>query len=206
MAYLANLDTLAGLAILAAIAFCDTLIGVGFFVFGEVAFLAAGAAFASDGLVFPALTVLVFAWAGDLTSFLLGRRVGPRISRRLMTKRKNRATWRKARVALGKRGATFVVLSRLLGPVAWITPFLAGTLGMPAGIFVPAAALGVLLGVGQFLVFGALGQKAIESLLAGLSPHLVVMAMCCFGVAVVAFCWWRAVVLRSRSARPLTRL
>lgn len=192
MEYLANLDSFAGLAILAAIAFCDTLIGVGFFVFGEVAFLAAGAGFTAEGLILPALTVLVFAWAGDVTSFLSGRRFGPRALLRFMRKQKNRAAWRKAQAALATRGAAFVVLSRLLGPVAWITPFMAGTLRMPARIFAPAAAVGVFLGVGQFLLVGALGQSVLNVLLPYVAPHLTAAALIAFTLLISVYLWRRS--------------
>ncbi len=158
--FLVHLDSIGGLLALAFIAFGDTLIGVGFFVFGEIAFLAAGAAFASNGATHPALIVLIAAWAGDLTSFYLGRRMGPRASLPLLKTHKRRLAWRRAKKALEQRGVMFVVISRLLGPVAWITPFLAGTLSMPAPRFVFAAAFGVLLGVGQFLIIGAVGQQA----------------------------------------------
>ncbi|MEJ8561630.1 hypothetical protein QTO30_10645 [Yoonia sp. GPGPB17] len=47
--FFASLDSVFGLLVLGAVAFGDTLIGVGFFIFGELAFLAAGAAFSASG-------------------------------------------------------------------------------------------------------------------------------------------------------------
>lgn len=159
--YLSVLDSIGGLILLALVAFCDTLIGIGFFVFGEVAFLAAGAAFSANGSIFPVILVLLAAWLGDLASFALGRCMGARASLCFLTTKKRRSAWRCAKLALEKHGALFVVVSRLLGPVAWVTPFMAGTLNMPAHRFAASSCVGVTLGVGQFLIIGAVGQQAL---------------------------------------------
>lgn len=131
-----------GLALLAVVAFGDTLIGIGFFVFGEVAFLAAGAMVAAGGSLWPAIVVLVFAWAGDVTSYAIGARYGPRLTLPFLRHHKRRRAWRRARTELATRGAVFVVVARFLGPVAWVTPFLAGSLSMPWRVFLPASGLG----------------------------------------------------------------
>lgn len=174
---LTSLNSAPGLGLLALIAFCDTLIGVGFFVFGELAFLAAGAAFAATGTIWPAFIVLVSAWAGDMASYLIGSRFGARLSLRYLGMLRRRRAWRRAKSALQSKGAGFVVLSRLLGPVAWVTPFMAGTMGMGQTRFAAAAALGVLLGVGQFLVYGAVGSEMLGHVLPFLTNHLGAIAL-----------------------------
>ncbi|MEM8803035.1 MAG: LssY C-terminal domain-containing protein [Pseudomonadota bacterium] len=189
---LANLDSVFGLIALAVIAFCDTLIGIGFFIFGEVAFLAAGAAYATHGLVLPALIVLVFAWLGDATSYYLGATYGQRWSIRYLRQQKRRRAWRWAKDALQSRGTSFVMLSRFLGPVAWVTPFLAGALGMPKRTFLPAAALGVLLGVGQFLFLGALGTQLLEVALPFVSDHLAVFVLAASILISSLYVWRRS--------------
>lgn len=196
--HLAALDSLIGLVFLATIAFGDALIGTSFFVIGEVAFLAAGAAFSASGLVLPAITVLLFAWAGDLTSFYLGRRFGPRASLRFLTKQKRRSAWRKVKAALDQRGPWFVVLSRLLGPVAWVTPFLSGVAGLPAGTFAAASALGVVLGVGQFLIVGAVGQQLLQLTLPFVTSHFITIALFTTMLVTAVFIW-------RRSSRPAWR-
>ena len=192
---IAGLETVAGLALLALVAFCDTLIGIGFFVFGELAFLAAGTAFAANGAIAPVMTVFVFAWLGDLTSYGLGRMYGPRLALRFMMKRKNRVAWRAAKTTLARHGLPFVVLSRLLGPVAWITPFLAGALGMRAQGFAPAAAFGVALGAGQFVLLGAVGYSALDYVLPFVMPHL-------FAIFLLAAMLLTGIWLWYRSTRP----
>lgn len=183
------LDGFWGLAGLALIAFGDTLIGVGFFVFGEVAFLAAGAAFAANGTTLPGLVVLIAAWAGDIVSFYVGRRFGFRIALPLLKRRKRRSAWRRAKKALAARGVVFVIVSRLLGPVAWITPFLAGTLHMPPLKFAFAAAIGVALGVGQFLILGAVGQQVWALMTPSTSWLPALLAITGLGLGLALMIW-----------------
>ncbi|WP_424972711.1 LssY C-terminal domain-containing protein [Dinoroseobacter sp. S76] len=198
-ALLSSLDSVAGLVVLALLAFGDTLIGVGFFVFGELAFLAAGAAFAANGALIPGIVVLVAAWAGDVTSYLIGERYGARISLPFLKRLKRRKAWRRARSELARRGAVFVVISRFLGPVAWVTPFLAGTLGMRRRQFLLAAALGVILGAGQFLVYGAIGARVMDALLPFVLDHHAVFLLLICMILSSLYVWRRSergVVLR----------
>lgn len=189
---LTSLDSVAGLVVLSILAFCDTLIGVGFFVFGELAFLAAGAAISTNGNYFPAVVVLAFAFAGDAASYGIGRRWGRRFSTRFLTRLKRRNAWRRARSELEKRGAAFVVLSRFLGPVAWVTPFLAGTLRMSPTHFFPAAALGVALGVGQFVIYGAVGATLATAFLPFVLDHIAVIALSICMLLSCIFIWRRS--------------
>ena len=159
---------------LALVAFFDTQIGVGFLVFGEVAFLAAGVAFGITENVTFLLVVFVAAWLGDMSSFALGRHYGARPFLRFLKPAKRRRTWRWAQGLLRNHGMKFVVVSRFLGPAAWVTPFLAGTLQMPMQRFAPAAGIGVALGIGQFVLLGYLGVRGISQLqgmLAVVSAH-----------------------------------
>jgi membrane protein DedA with SNARE-associated domain len=188
---LSSVNTFPGHLVLALFAFCDTLIGVGFLVFGELAFLAAGAAFASDKTIVPAVIVLSFAWAGDLVSYALGRRYGVRFSFRFLARQRRRKAWRKARHALATRGGWFVVGSRLLGPVAWITPFMAGAMEMKPHRFAAASALGVLLGVGQFLIYGALGQRGVDILWPVIKNHLWLIVPLALGTLSAAYLWYQ---------------
>ncbi|MTI16476.1 hypothetical protein E1162_04385 [Rhodobacteraceae bacterium RKSG542] len=183
-----------GLALLAAVAFGDALIGVSFFVMGEVAFLAAGALFAMTGSPLPIAVVMIAAWLADLASFLLGYKLGSRGALRFLGKAKARKAWRRAATALANYPLFFVVGSRLLGPVAWITPFMAGSLSLSFPRFMAASAIGVLLGVGQFCLFGALGATGLshvgsywESISAFAMEHLVaILFFAAMGASVAA--------------------
>lgn len=167
---------------LAFIAFLDTLIGIGFFVFGEVAFVTAGVTFARSGDLGIIALVLVAGWAGDITSFLLGRSFGSQVTHRFLRPVKRRRQWRRARGLLARHGLGFVIVSRLLGPVAWITPFLAGTLGMSPLRFALASFPAVMIGGGQFILLGYLGKSAVSHWPLGLhflTQHFGLVLLCC---------------------------
>lgn len=189
---LSALNTIPGYFLIGLIAYCDTLIGVGFFVFGEAAFLAAGAALAASGKVLPIVIVLICSWAGDLSSYWIGRRYGASLSLRYLKHLKRRRAWRRARSALHKRGVPFVIISRLLGPTAWITPFLAGSMHMKPVPFAIASALGVAIGVGQFILLGAIGLQVLPLILPFLGTHAWSVVL--FIVLLIAgvFIWRRA--------------
>lgn len=161
-----------GLLALALVAFSDTLIGVGFFVPGELAFLAAGASWGAGADVTPIFVVLVSAWLADQTSYWIGRRFGPRAAAYWLVPSRRRNQWRKARRILMRHGATAVIISRVLGPVAWITPFLAGASNMPMKTFLWSSGLGVMIGVGQFIIYGSLLAAGLQSMGAVLTPVL----------------------------------
>ena len=189
---LSSLDTFWGLALLAAGAFGDTLIGVGFFIFGEIAFLAAGAAYSTNASIVPAGIVLLAAWAGDVTNFFIGRSYGPRFSVRFLKRLKRRKAWRRAQTEIRNRGAIFVVISRFLGPVSCVTPFLAGTLNMPLRSFLPASACGVTLGVGQFLFLGAIGAQLTNAFLSFILDHLSVIFLAALMLLSSTLIWRRS--------------
>ncbi len=159
-----------GLLSLALIAFGDTLIGIGFFVPGEVAFLAAGSVLAASGDVTLGLVVLISAWLADQASFWLGRRYGTRAAAYWLAPLRRRRHWRKASGMLKAHAAKAIILSRILGPVAWIMPFMSGATQIPARTFVWSSAIGVMIGVGQFILYGALLHMGIASFSSFLSP------------------------------------
>ncbi|WIY27786.1 LssY C-terminal domain-containing protein [Parasedimentitalea psychrophila] len=164
----------------ALIAYFDTLIGVGFFVFGEIAFVTAGVRWAATGDIWIVILVLCAACSGDLTSFGLGRRYGARAASRCLKPLSRRRQWRRARRLLMRYGIGFVIVARLLGPVAWITPFLAGSLAMPARRFALATVPAVLIGAGQFVLLGYFGANAgplLQRAYAFLSDHMGIFAM-----------------------------
>ncbi|MEJ8561631.1 LssY C-terminal domain-containing protein [Yoonia sp. GPGPB17] len=112
-----------------------------------------------------------------MTSYVIGRRYGARFSVRFLKRHKRRSAWRRAQAEITRRGVLFIVFSRFLGPVAWVTPFLAGTLEMPRKTFLPAAALGVILGVGQFLIYGAIGAQLAGTFLPFILDHLALILL-----------------------------
>lgn len=159
-----------GWAILALIAYGDAVIVSSFFVPGELAFLAAGSVWAATGDLTLIFLVLVSAWLADQTSFWLGRRYGKRIAFYWLSSLKRRQQWRKAQSMLQRHTAKAVILSRILGPVAWIMPFMAGIAKVPTRTFVWSSAIGVVIGAGQFVLYGSLLHTGLSSFSAIVMP------------------------------------
>ena len=55
-----------------------------------------------------------------------------------------------------KRGNAILIFARLLGPVAWVVPFMAGSVNVSWKRFTVCSSIGLMLGVGQFVVAGYL--------------------------------------------------
>ncbi|WP_185960918.1 LssY C-terminal domain-containing protein [Aliiroseovarius halocynthiae] len=160
--------------------------------FGEAAFLTAGAVWAANGQIWPAFIVLFCAWAGDISSYAIGRHYGARLSLRYLNRLKRRRAWRRAKDALKRRGAAFVILSRLLGPTAWVTPFLAGSMSMKASHFAPAAAIGVLIGVGQFILLGAVGLQGFSQIAPFVTDHIGTIVLLILLLGSSVYVWRRS--------------
>lgn len=145
----------------------ETLIGVGFFIYGEIFFIP-GALLAGAGVLniwIVALALIAGGVLGDSSSFVLGRRWGTSIFKE-HNKIFNHTNYQKGLDFFAKYGTKAVFFARLLGPVSWITPFLAGTYKVPYQKFILYNIAGVTVGIGQFLVigyfFGANYQAALS--------------------------------------------
>ena len=144
--------------------FLDALIGPNLFFPGEPFLLAAGYLL-SSGAIYGLLAVLAGGFVGDQLSFFIGRRCGPQGRRWLVRKfSKAKRPIAKTRLILHKKGPWIVTASRLLGPVAWIMPFLAGSYAMRWTTFTLYSSIGLILGIGQFTLAGFFIGKGIEVL------------------------------------------
>ncbi|MGF1688175.1 LssY C-terminal domain-containing protein [Photobacterium japonica] len=134
--------------------FLDALIGPNIFVPGEPFLIGAGYLL-SSGLIYGVVAVLLGGLLGDQLSFWIGRRFGAQ-GRRWLGRHihKTRRPIAKTRLLLKKRGPLVVAAARLLGPIAWIMPFLAGSYAMAWRTFTLYSLVGLLLGVGQFVLLG----------------------------------------------------
>src|SRR6185312_15114885 len=129
-------DTLGALtyALVGALAFLETGAFVGLVAPGETA-LALGGVVAASGeislwIMIP--TAWLCAFAGDVTSFLLGRRLGTRWLDRHGT-RFGVTPVRRGQVErfLDRYGPRAIVIGRFVGIVRAVAPFLYGSSGMP---------------------------------------------------------------------------
>ena len=106
------------------------------------------------GSAWPVLAVLAGALTADQTGYFLGSKMSGPLRRVALRTSRRRAAWRRARAGLEAQAILFVAGSRLMGPVAWITPTLAGSLDISWLRFSIGSFLGVLIGVGQFVLYG----------------------------------------------------
>lgn len=153
-AYLAAHTLLAYLVLFLG-SYFETLIGVGFFIYGEIFFIP-GALLAGAGMLniwIVALSLIAGGVLGDSTSYALGRRWGSSVFKE-HNRIFNRTNYQKGLDFFAKYGTRAVFFARLLGPVSWITPFLAGTYNVPYQKFLGYNIAGVTVGIGQFLVVG----------------------------------------------------
>ncbi len=142
--------------ILFAGAMADSTIGLCFFFFGELFFLA-GAMLAGAGhlsMAGVALSCYAGAFLGDHISYWIGRFWKDRVMGFLTRFSLLKKGLEKARQMLQEYGDKGVFLGRLAGPVAWVLPFLCGTAHTPYFRFARYNFFGVILGVGQFLLLG----------------------------------------------------
>lgn len=135
--------------------FFETLVFTSFFVPGEL-FLIAGAVLAGShvlSILWVSIALYAGAIIGDNTSFFIGHHTGARVfkeGRRVL----NPINYKKGSAFFERHGNKAIFLARLLGPLSWITPFLAGVYRVPYSTFVFYNTPGILFGVGEFLVVG----------------------------------------------------
>jgi len=147
--------TLLSYAVLFLGSYFETLIGVGFFIYGELFFIP-GALLAGAGVLniwFVTSALILGGVLGDSSSFALGRRYGASVFKE-HNKIFNHTNYQKGLNFFEKYGTKAIFFARLLGPVSWITPFLAGTYKVPYQKFLLYNIAGVTVGIGQFLIVG----------------------------------------------------
>lgn len=143
-------------------AFGDALIGPNLFVPGEPFMIAAGYQLYA-GSVLGLIAVLVGGFLGDQASFGIGRKYGRRVQTAILKKRpKLRRKVAKGKLMLRRNERKVLVLARLLGPVAWVIPFIAGMERVKWHRFSFYSSIGLFLGVGQFVLWGYVLAMGIE--------------------------------------------
>ena len=143
-------------------ALLDALIGPNLFVPGEPFLLAAGYQL-HQGIVSSVIAVLVGGLIGDQASYFIGRRFGKPAQRKLIGwQPKTKRPIARCRHLMATKGNWLLMFSRLLGPVAWVVPFIAGTQQIGWRRFSFYSLIGLLLGVGQFVLWGYLLALGVE--------------------------------------------
>lgn len=147
-------------------AFLDALIGPNLIVPGEPFLIAAGYQL-HQGSYLAVFSVLLGGFLGDQLSYQIGKKYGRKGSKKLINwQPKLRRTMAKCRLLMVKKGNYVLLFARLLGPVAWVVPFMAGTNGIRWRRFTVYSSIGLILGVGQFIVWGYLLSYGVDNVAA----------------------------------------
>jgi undecaprenyl-diphosphatase len=183
-------------------AFLETGAFVGLLVPGETVVIVGGVVAGQGHVDVVALVGLTWlcAFGGDLTGYVLGRRLG----RRFVLEHGPRVGVTEARLVrieefFARYGLATILVGRFVGLVRPIAPFLAGASGYPVRRFIPLAVLGTGLWSAGFVVLGFLFWQSFDEAIAiaqrgslALGATIVVVA----GV-VLAYRY-----LRDRTRRP----
>lgn len=149
--------------VVGALAFLETGAFIGLIFPGETAVLLGGAV-AGQGTTSIVLTIAIVwfcAWAGDTTSFFIGKRLG----REFVLKHGPRVRITHERFEgveryFAKHGGKTILVGRFIGLVRALAPFIAGSSGMRYRAFVPYSVLGTGLWATAFSLLGyALSQS-----------------------------------------------
>lgn len=146
---------------IALTAFVESFALIGVFVPGVVALFSLAAV--ASNLNIPAIWVLAAAalgaTAGDLGSFYLGYRFRHRLYEHPWFKR--HADWLSHGIWFFKRwGWLSVVIGRFVGPIRPVVPLIAGSLSMPARVFVSVNLITVLFWAPAYMLPGYLAGEA----------------------------------------------
>ncbi len=158
--------------------YTETLIGASFFIPGEVFFLAgsilAGAHVLNIWLV--ALVIYPGAILGDTSSYWIGRYLGKRVFKegRWVFSMVN---YQKGEEFFKRHGNKSIFLARLLGPLSWITPFLAGAYAIPYPEFLKYNIPGILVGIGEFLIVGYFFGNQYQRILGLVQQYLLAVGV-----------------------------
>jgi membrane protein DedA with SNARE-associated domain len=187
------------------LALLETGIGVGLIAPGELAVVIGGVTAGQGHTELPLLIVVVWccAFAGDLTSYVLGRRLG----RSFLLKHGHLIRLTPARLAqvetfLARHGGKTIIVGRFIGLVRALAPFVAGSSRMSARRFVPATFVAAGAWSAAFSVLGYVFWHSFDQA-AGLAKKgsLALLAVVVLTVGVIVA--YRA--LRTPEARERVR-
>ena len=180
------------------LALLETGAFVGLLVPGETAVVIGGVVAARGDLALPLLIALVWggALAGDMISFLVGRRLGRGFldthGERLHISRAQRE---RTEVFFERHGGKAILLGRFVGVLRALTPFVAGTTGIALRRILPYSAAGTLIWATTFTLVGYAFADSFET--AGeLVTRIVMVAALAIGAGLAA----TALLRRRRAA------
>jgi len=144
-------------AVVGLMALLETGAGIGLIAPGELAVVIGGITAGQGHTNLPVLIAIVWACAlaGDLTSYVLGRRLG----RNFLLRHGHLLKLTPARLGqverfLARHGGKTIIVGRFIGLVRALAPFVAGSSRMPARRFIPATFLAAGIWSAAFSVLG----------------------------------------------------
>jgi undecaprenyl-diphosphatase len=144
-------------ALVGELAFVESGAFIGLVVPGETAVILGGAV-AGQGETSIVLTIAIVwfcAWAGDTTSFFIGKRLGRGFVLRNGPKvRITHERFEQVEGYFSRHGGKTILIGRFIGLVRALAPFIAGSSGMRYGAFVPFSVLGTGLWAAAFCLLG----------------------------------------------------
>ena len=175
-----------------ALAFLETGAGAGLIAPGETAVIFGGVSAGQGEVDLVALIALVWACAlaGDVVSYVLGRRLG----RQLLVRHGPALGITPGRLArveglFAAHGGKTIVVGRFIGLVRSVSPFVAGASGMPARRFIPFTTVASGAWAATFCLLGFLFWRSLDDLLVVTEKgSLALLALLATAVAALA---WR---------------
>ncbi len=147
-------------------AFAETGAFVGLVVPGETVMLLGGAVAGQGAIDIYLLIAIAWfsAWAGDTTSFFLGRRLGREfVIRNGPRFGIGRERFEKVEDYFGRHGGKTIFIGRFVSLVRAFAPFIAGSSGMRYRAFVPYSILGTGLWASAHILIGYAFSRSIDS-------------------------------------------
>lgn len=156
-------------AVVGALAFLETGVGVGLVAPGELAVILGGVSAGQGEIALIPLIVLVWACAvaGDLTSFVLGRRLGRGfLIRHGPTVGITPQRLEQVERHFAAHGGITIFTGRFVGLIRPLSPFIAGASKMPARRFIPLTTLAAGIWAATFCVLGYFFWHSLDQLIA----------------------------------------
>jgi len=147
-------------------AFAETGAFVGLVVPGETVMLLGGAVAGQGAISIYFLIAIAWfaAWAGDTTSFFLGRRLGREFVMRHGPRFGiGRERFEKVEDYFGRHGGKTIFIGRFISLVRAFAPFIAGSSGMRYRAFVPYSILGTGLWASAHILIGYFFSRSIDT-------------------------------------------
>ena len=177
--------------------YIDSIIGIGFFVYGEVFFLA-GSILAGAGVLnmwLVSLACIIGGILGDSTGYFLGKRYGTSLANRIFykgNKHLNPAFYKRGQKLFHEYGLKSIFIGRFTGPISCVIPFLSGTLKVKYKDFLKYNIPASIIGIAQFLVVGYFFGLSYVLFLPKLEKYLIYM------IAVVVAIMLYAIIRKSK--------